>query len=115
MANPNAHLNSKWEPGVSGNPLGRPPKPFPTYIKTAQDAAMEVIQMFVKCMREADDWDTRLRAGNHILDRAFGKPLQQTDITASGDMSVVVRMVLGAQQQPVIEIASNNELPDAND
>lgn len=118
MANPNAHLNSKWVSGVSANPFGRPPKPLPSHLEKARAHAEEAIDTFVRMMREADDWKERGWAAAQILDRAWGKPLQQSEVTTNGDMSVVIKMLLGAQvpQQPAIDVTNTpEELPDASD
>jgi hypothetical protein len=111
----NINGNPAWVPGKSGNPLGRPPKPLPSYLEKARAAAEEAIDMLVRALREADDWDVRIRAGKEILDRAYGKALQQTEVTANGDISVVVSMVLGAQQKAAIDVTSKRELDDAAD
>ncbi len=107
--------SGQFAPGNVCNPLGRPPKPVPSYLEKARAAAEEAIDMLVRALREADDWDVRIRAGKEILDRAYGKALQQTEVTANGDISVVVSMVLGAQQRAAIDVTSNKELADAND
>ncbi len=67
----------------SGNPRGKQPKPYPEYIEIARNASTEAIMMFLKCMREADDWETRCRAGVEILNRAYGKPQENKSIDVS--------------------------------
>lgn len=87
----------------SGNPLGKPVRPVPTYLEVARQASQEAIETLVRAMREADDWEMKCRAANSILDRAYGKPLQQSEISANGEISVMVKMLLGGQQAPAIE------------
>lgn len=75
----------------SGNPFGRPQKPVPEFLEIARAAATEAITMFVRCMREADDWETRCRAGAEILNRAYGKPqeIKSIDVSTSNGPLVV--------------------------
>lgn len=115
MANPNG--NPHWVPGLSANPNGRPPKPLPSHLEKARAHAAKAIDVLIRMMEEADDWQQKGWAAERLLDRAWGKPLQQTEVTANGDMSVVVRMLLGNQhqEQPAIDVTATKELPDAAD
>jgi len=95
--------------GNRGNPFGRPPKPVPAYLELARAAAMEAMQMFLRCMREADDWETRCRAGAEILNRAYGKPQESKSIdisTSSGPLvvgAVPISQELWAEAIGIIE------------
>lgn len=109
------HLNDPWKPGESGNPNGRPRKMVSQVLDDLGDAGIEhvtkeqvrgAIETLLNCqeedlerysqdnahsmlvrivarhMLEARDND---RLFNMLLDRAFGKPKQQTDITSGGE------------------------------
>lgn len=67
----------------SGNPFGRPQKPVPEFLQIARDAATEAMRMLVRCMNEADDWETKCRAANSIMDRAYGKCHENKSIDVS--------------------------------
>jgi hypothetical protein len=112
MPNPNGNPN--WAIGKSANPLGRPPKPLPSHLELARKNADKAIITLVRMMEESDDWAQRGWAAERILDRAYGKALQQTEITANGDISVVVKMLLN---QPAIQDSSNTVelLPTSTD
>lgn len=78
-----------WKRGQSGNPKGRPALP------TLREALAEVMSeptadmpssllAILRALRDrAVSGD--VRAAEVLLDRAYGKPVQQTDITTRGD------------------------------
>ncbi len=109
----NINGNPNWAAGKpSANPLGRPPKPLPSYLEKARAAAEEAIDMLVRALREADDWDVKIRAGREILDRAYGKALQQTEVTANGDIAVTVKMLLNQSALPDIIVPKATDAGD---
>lgn len=113
MANPE-NLQEPWKPGESGNPNGRPRKMVSQVLKDLDDAGIEhvtkeqvrgAIETLLNCQKEdlmqyANDESHSMlvrivarhmikagdneRVFNWLLDRAFGKPEQSTDITTDG-------------------------------
>jgi len=68
---------SKWKPGQSGNPSGRP-KGIAALARQHKDKALEVL---VAGMEDTDP-KVRITAAKEILDRGYGKPLTMTaDVT----------------------------------
>ena len=69
-------------PGESGNPGGRPgmPEVVRSRIQGLTVRAVEVLQ---GCL-ESDDEKIRLEAAKHILDRAYGRPAQSTELKIEG-------------------------------
>lgn len=75
---PNA---KKFQPGVSGNPGGRP-KGIAAKAREHTDKALDVL---VEGMADADS-RVRVAAAREILDRGWGKPLTMTaDVTKKLD------------------------------
>src|SRR5215472_8306708 len=61
--------------GRSGNPAGRPRATF-DFTSAAKAHTPEVLAMFLRSLKSAN-WRERHSAGVVLLDRAFGKPVQQ--------------------------------------
>lgn len=71
---PNA---KKFQPGVSGNPGGRP-KGIAALARQHTDKAMEVLSAAL----EDEDARIRVAAARELLDRGYGKPIAMTaDVT----------------------------------
>lgn len=76
--------------GVSGNPGGRPPMPEELKI-TAQGFCPEVLQTWVTIMRNPDARDSdRIKAGENIMDRAYGKAPQHIDASMEGGIKITL-------------------------
>jgi hypothetical protein len=74
---------SRFKKGTSGNPGGRP-KNNATLRELALRYTEEAILTVVAIMQdEKTARNTRLAAAVHILDRAFGKPVQSIDSNAN--------------------------------
>ena len=73
--------STAFKPGQSGNPNGRPKIP-PELREAAKAAAPEALQTAIDLMRDARvEPADRLRAATIVLDRAYGKPVQSTEIS----------------------------------
>lgn len=65
---------TRFKPGVSGNPNGRPKK-AQQIVEKAQDNAEKALEALIKLMG-SDDERVKLAAAMAILDRGLGKPKQ---------------------------------------
>lgn len=80
MTNPNP---SRWKPGQSGNPKGRPPIVHHV-LELARQHSGEAIMALVEILRDKNSPPAaRAMAANSILDRGYGKPAQSVDIGIS--------------------------------
>lgn len=69
----------QFKPGQSGNP-GGVSKYEKEARKLAQEYGVEAVERLLSIMRQNKDISAARLAANDILDRAFGKPKQTTDI-----------------------------------
>ena len=99
--------NGGWKRGQSGNPGGRP-KNTPDFLKQARAEGTASLQTLVE-LRDNPDIDPQIRrqCANDILDRAYGKPVQQmeTDSNFRAYLIVPDRKSLEAVDTPLIDLA----------
>jgi len=76
--------NPTWTKGISGNPAGRPKD---TIGPLARERSIDAFNTIVALL-ESKDEKVRLRAAEIILERGFGKPVQQIE----GSVDHVVQM-----------------------
>lgn len=75
--------DTKWKPGQSGNPNGRPPKEQSlTDILRSKVDAEEMAELMIGLAREGD-----LAAIKAVYDRVDGKPRESVDMNHSGDVN----------------------------
>ena len=88
--------STSFKPGVSGNPGGRPKKPRTIEARRieadakalARQRAPEAIQALANIMNDAKAPPAaRVSAATVILDRAYGKPRQEVEISRKPDLS----------------------------
>jgi hypothetical protein len=72
---------TKWKPGQSGNPGGRP-KEEREVLELARQHSPEAIRKLVEWMR-SDSSKASIMACQALLDRAFGKPAQAVAVSGS--------------------------------
>lgn len=70
-----------FKPGTSGNPGGRPKRGNPAQ-KEAMKHAERAVKYQVSVMDDLDEkTDTRLKAAEYIITRAYGKPVESIELT----------------------------------
>ena len=74
---------SKFKPGQSGNPGGRP-KGFAEVRELARDHTVAAIEKLVAIMTTGQSEQAQLLAANSLLDRGWGKPTQPIAGDAEG-------------------------------
>ena len=75
-----------YKPGVSGNPAGRPKKTSQELdlIAACKDKTPQALSVISDIMTNGEKEQTRLAAALAIIERAYGKPVQPTDVNLSG-------------------------------
>jgi hypothetical protein len=92
--NPNKSLTGKrgnpnWTKGVSANPGGRP-RVIGDLKKLVRSYTDEAISALVDVMNnKAESGSARVSAAQALLDRGYGKPLQQVELGHPGDFSAM--------------------------
>ena len=83
-----------FQPGQSGNPGGRP-KDISIVRDLARTHTSDAIQTLVSIMRDGRKEAARVAAAQAILDRGWGKAVQDLDIAgpAGAPLEIVVRHV----------------------
>jgi HEAT repeat protein len=81
MANKNPSPATRFKPGVSGNPGGRPKG----IAAKAREHTGRVIEVLVEALEDKDA-RVRIQAAKELLDRGYGRPLTMTaDVSNSLD------------------------------
>ncbi len=94
-----------FRPGQSGNPGGRPKRTQQEYDLIAACAAKapEAMKTIVSLMHSADRDSVRLSAAIYVIERRYGKPVQETEPPRSPlegvPVNVLLEMKRAAEQQ----------------
>ena len=75
--------HSLWKPGQSGNPRGRPKAPE-DIAALCRIHTVEAIDVILETMRQKTHKD-RFQAAQALLDRGWGRPKQQLEVSADAD------------------------------
>lgn len=86
--------------GKSGNPNGRPKKTAEEWelIAACRAKAPQALDVMVRIMESGENERNQLAAANSIIERAYGKPIQPTDIQLAGQVEIreIVRKIVGS-------------------
>ncbi len=104
---------SRWQPGQSGNPKGRP-KADLDIAALARSHAPEAMAALVLAL---DDPKTRVPAATAILDRGFGRPItpivDETEGTSLTLLHLIAARRVGEVLQAAMEGQTANESGEA--
>ncbi len=85
---------TRWKPGQSGNPGGRP-KEIAEVRRLAREYTAEAIETLAEIMAdEKAPESSRIEAANSLLDRGYGRPVQAVDLEVSEPISGIVRRIV---------------------
>lgn len=76
----------RFKKGESGNPNGRP-KTVGFIQELAREKTETAIKKIIDLMDFSEDEGVQLRAAQAILDRGWGKPSQQMDLSATPELT----------------------------
>ena len=85
-----------FKPGESGNPSGRPKMP-PELIQAFRDRTQDALNTLVEIMNDKEGRGSeRVKAAEVIIDRAWGKAIQQAELTGEdgGAIEIIKRVIL---------------------
>lgn len=80
-----------FQPGVSGNPGGRPRNTLGEFIRSATDGGEELGKGVLKIYREAKSPRIKIMAATWLRDSGFGKPINAELEKETERMTVIIR------------------------
>jgi len=98
-----------FQPGQSGNPAGRP-KSDNIAKELAMQHGPEAVARLVQLMRDDDDRRVSLQATAILLDRAYGKPLQSTELTGKDGAHLFANLTTEELQRQLLDRMANPEM-----
>ena len=87
MSNPNPSPETRWKPGQSGNPGGRP-KGMLNFAKALSDALTEETLAAICASLAAKAMEGDMSAIKEVADRLDGKSKQQMDVDIKGNVTI---------------------------
>ena len=97
VARPGPPLETRWQPGQSGNPSGR--RPMPPEVVEALQAGSEAAAKRLVELCSSNDERVALAASEALLSRLYGKPTQQVDaqVTTTNVQQAHLQILLDLQ------------------
>jgi hypothetical protein len=97
VARPGPPLETRWQPGQSGNPSGRRPMP-PEVIEALQAGSEAAAKRLVELCASNDE-RIALAASEALLSRLYGRPTQQVDaqVTTTNVQQAHLQILLDLQ------------------
>lgn len=83
--------------GQSGNPSGRPKVPN-EIVQLARDNSLKAITRLVSLIDSAEE-KIALQASNAVLDRAYGKPVQATELMGAGGQGLEINLIIKSKTE----------------
>lgn len=102
-----------FKPGESGNPEGRRVENHPRHIKKLLEPHIEKALKVITDLTQSDKEHIRLKAAQEILDRCFGKAMQQANLEVTG--KVELQPVLRLTRPDGSEVARVVDVTEASD
>ncbi len=108
--------STAWKPGVSGNPGGMP-KGVGEVKKLARQWTNKAIETLAEIMMDdGQSGPARVSAAEALLNRGYGKPLQQMEVGKPGDFAEMTDDQVDAFiAQTVQELSASRNKPDQDD
>jgi hypothetical protein len=84
-----------FKKGQSGNPNGRPRKSGEELelSNACQAKTPDILSVLDRIMLNGESERNRLAAAQYIIDRAYGKAVQQTELTGKGGEPLIIQIV----------------------
>lgn len=85
---------SKFQPGKSGNPSGRPVR-SPALKAALKKLGTRSLEVLEHLMNSAEDESIRFQAAKYLCDQAHGKPTESVELTGEGGGPLIAKIVDG--------------------
>jgi hypothetical protein len=84
-----------FKKGQSGNPTGRPKKSGEELelIEACKKRTPKALEVIGEIMENGENERNRLSAAQYLIDRAYGKAVQQTELTGKGGEPFTIQIV----------------------
>ena len=94
-----------WQPGVSGNPTGRP-KGFGALVREKTHDGAMLVRIVMKMLR-SDDVRTQQWAIEWLSDRGWGRPVQSTELSGPDGAAIPIQIFVPWAPAPGVELADD--------
>lgn len=102
--NPNPSPSTRFKPGQSGNPSGKPKITASEreLIELCKEQGPAAVATLTELMVTGDD-RTRVTCAQILLDRGYGKPRQAVTISGDAENPIVHELIMGPRQETLVE------------